>query len=83
MKEYPKKRLKTYIFVILGILIGFIIGTFLWDNPDYTTALIAVILGLTIGEVFVFRKWLKEENKIQPSVIVFSFGNVFCSFAIP
>ena len=65
MKGYLKRRLNIYLFVISGILIGFIIGTFLWDNPDYTTTLIAVIFGLTIGELFVFRKWLKEGNQNQ------------------
>lgn len=64
MKTYLKQRFKNYIFVILGVLIGFLISELLFDKPDYTTAFIGVLLGLTIGELFVFMKWLKEKKNI-------------------
>lgn len=62
MKSYLKQRYKDYIFIILGILIGFLISELLFSKPDYPTAIIAVLSGLTIGELFIFRKWLKERD---------------------
>lgn len=62
MVIYLKKRYKSYISVTFGVLIGFLISNFLFDTPDYATAIIAVLLGLTTGELFVFIKWLKEKS---------------------
>ena len=63
MKKYLTHRFKNYIFVIFGLIIGFIISALLLDTPDYTTAIIAVLFGLTIGELFVFMNWIKEGNQ--------------------
>jgi len=53
MKKYLNQRFKYYFFIMLGVLIGFIIRGFVSDKPDYTTGIIAVLLGLTVGEFFV------------------------------
>lgn len=63
MVMYLKKRYKSYISVTFGVLIGFLISNFLFDTPDYATATIAVLLGLTIGEIFTFIKWKKEQSQ--------------------
>lgn len=63
MKRYLKKRYKTYASIAFGLLIGFIVVTFLFDKPDYKSAIIAVLLGLIVGESFVFSRWSKEQRK--------------------
>jgi len=63
MKRYLKKRYKTYASIAFGLLIGFIVATFLFDKPDYKSAIIAVLLGLIVGESFVFSRWSKEQRK--------------------
>lgn len=49
--------------VALGLLIGFIIVTFLFDKPDYKSAIFAVLFGLIVGELFFFAKWSKEQKE--------------------
>ncbi|MCZ2260909.1 hypothetical protein, partial [Sporosarcina sp. G11-34] len=63
MKRYLKKRYKTYVSVVFGLLIGFIVVTFLFDKPDYKSAILAVSVGLIVGELFVFSKWSKDRTK--------------------
>jgi len=72
MKTYLKNSYKTYVNVAFGLLIGFIVVTFLFDKPDYKSAIIAVLIGAIVGELFVFSRWSKEQKKIfkQSSVIV-------------
>jgi uncharacterized membrane protein YqgA involved in biofilm formation len=63
MKRYLKKRFKTYVSVVFGLFIGFIVVTFLFEKPGYKSALFAVVFGLVVGELFVFLKWLKDQRK--------------------
>ena len=63
MKKYLKERYNTYGYVFLGLLIGFIVVTLLFDKPDYKSAIIAMALGLIIGELFVFFKWSKNRTR--------------------
>lgn len=63
MKKYLKKRYKTYGSAVIGLLIGFIVVTFLFDKPDYKSAMIAVLIGLMIGELIVFSRWSKDQKK--------------------
>ena len=62
MKRYLKKRYKTYVNITFGLLIGFIVVTFLFDKPDYKSAIIAILFGLIVGESFVFFRWFKAER---------------------
>lgn len=63
MKKYLKKRYKTYGSAVIGLLIGFIVVTFLFDKPDYKSAIIAVLIGLVIGELIVFSRWSKNQRE--------------------
>lgn len=63
MKKYLKNRYKTYRSVVIGLIIGFIVVTFLFDKPDYKSAMIAVLIGLMIGELIVFSRWLKDQRE--------------------
>ncbi|GIN99145.1 hypothetical protein J6TS1_50150 [Siminovitchia terrae] len=63
MKRYLKKRYKTYLRVAFGLLIGFIVVTFLFDKQDYKSAIFAVLFGLIVGELFVFSKGSKDQKK--------------------
>lgn len=63
MKKYLKKRYKTYGNVVFGLLIGCIVVTFLFDKLDYKSAIIAVLIGLIVGELFVFSRWSKDQKK--------------------
>lgn len=63
MMEYFKGRVKSYLFIIFWILIGFGIGGLVIENPDYKTGIIATSIGLIIGELSVFLTWMKNKNK--------------------
>lgn len=63
MKKYLKKRYKAYMSVALGLIIGFIVVTFLFNKPDYMFAIFAILFGLIVGELFVFAKWSKDQKK--------------------
>lgn len=63
MKRYLRKRYKTYVSIAFGLLIGFIVVTFLFDKPDYKSAIFAVSVGLIVGELYVFSKWSKDQKK--------------------
>ncbi len=63
MKNYLKQRYKTYVHVLFGLLIGFIVATLLFDKPDYKSAIFAMALGLIVGESIVFFKWSKNKRK--------------------
>ncbi|ARK32497.1 hypothetical protein [Halalkalibacter krulwichiae] len=60
--SYFKQRMKQYKTVSISLLIGFIIVTLLFDKPDYPKALLAIVIGLLIGEAFVYLKW-RRKNK--------------------
>lgn len=63
MKTYLKKRYKNYASVAIGLLIGFIVVTILVDKPDYKSAMIAILIGLALGELFVFARWMKVKKE--------------------
>lgn len=63
MMEYFKGRVKSYLSIIVGLLIGFIIAGLTIENPDYKTGIMATSIGLIIGELFVFLTWMKNKNK--------------------
>lgn len=59
MNEYFKERYKTYCYVIIGVILGFIMANFLFDNPDYTTAIIILVISLVVGELSYVYQWKK------------------------
>lgn len=63
MLEYFEKRIKNYIFIIFGLLIGFLVVGLTNEDPDYKAGIIAVSIGLLIGELLVFITWMKNRNK--------------------
>ncbi|WP_313234705.1 hypothetical protein [Sporosarcina ureae] len=54
--------MKSYIFVIVGLLIGFLIAGLAMESPDYKTGITVVSIGLLIGELLVFITWQKNKN---------------------
>lgn len=65
MREYFKGRVKSYIFLIIGLLIGFFIARITIETPDYKAGIIVVSIGLIIGELFIFITWVKNRNNSQ------------------
>ena len=60
--QYLKYRAKNFVFAILGLFIGFLIAQLVYDEPDFSNGIIAVAIGLVIGEVIAFLWWLGREN---------------------
>ncbi|WP_143560732.1 hypothetical protein [Sporosarcina sp. P19] len=54
--------MKSYIFVIVELLIGFLIAGLTMESPDYKTGITVVSIGLLIGELLVFITWQKNKN---------------------
>ena len=63
MKMYLKERYKTYISITFGLLIGFIVVTFLFDKPDYKSAVVAILFGLIIGELLFYSRWSIRQKR--------------------
>ncbi|ARK20914.1 hypothetical protein SporoP32a_04800 [Sporosarcina ureae] len=63
MRMYLKERYKSYISIAVGLLIGFIIVTFLFDQPDYTSGLVAILFGLIIGELLFYSRWSIRQKR--------------------
>lgn len=51
------------MFIIVGLLIGFSIGTPIIEEPDYIIGISCVGIGLVIGETFMYIKWSRQRNK--------------------
>ncbi|MCY8235455.1 hypothetical protein [Priestia endophytica] len=62
MKDYFSQRYKHYLFTLIGLLIGFGIGTLIIEEPDYITGISCVVIGLVIGESFMYIKWFRQKN---------------------
>ncbi|PIC72914.1 hypothetical protein CSV69_14980 [Sporosarcina sp. P26b] len=63
MKIYLKERYKSYISISIGLLIGFVVVTFLFDQPDYTSGLVAILFGLIIGELLFYSRWSIRQKR--------------------
>ncbi|ARJ39364.1 hypothetical protein SporoP8_11055 [Sporosarcina ureae] len=63
MKIYLKERYKTYMSIIFGLLIGFIVVTFSFGKPDYKSAVVAILFGLIIGELHFYSRWLIRQKR--------------------
>ncbi|MBM0065655.1 hypothetical protein [Alkalicoccobacillus gibsonii] len=63
MKNYFFVRRKTYLFVIVGVVLGFLLSKVLFATPDYETATLVLILGLIAGESSFFYQWRKTNAK--------------------
>lgn len=62
MKEYFRQRYKHYLFIIIGLLIGYGICELIMEEPDYISGIICVASGLMIGETFMYIKWFQQKN---------------------
>lgn len=62
MKAYFRQRVKQYIFPIIGVLIGSIIGSFIFEEPNYVAGITCAVIGLLMGETFVYIKWLQKKE---------------------
>ncbi|WP_153720733.1 hypothetical protein [Sporosarcina cascadiensis] len=60
MTEYFRKRIGSYLFIIIGLLIGFIVSGLTMQQPDYKSGILAVAIGLFIGESLMFLTWMKK-----------------------
>ncbi|ARF17823.1 hypothetical protein CSV61_07570 [Sporosarcina sp. P3] len=63
MKIYLKERYTSYISITFGLLIGFIIVTFLSDKPDYKAGVVAILIGLIIGELLFYLRWSIRQKR--------------------
>lgn len=63
MKKYLKQRFEAYKSVLIGLIFGFIVITFLFEKPDFKSAMIAIGIGLVFGELIVYPRWLRNQRK--------------------
>ncbi|ARF14060.1 hypothetical protein [Sporosarcina ureae] len=63
MRIYFKERYKSYISITFGLLIGFIVATFLFDRTDYKSGFGAILFGLIIGELLFYSRWSKRQKR--------------------
>ena len=62
MKDYFKQRYKHYLYIIIGLLIGYVISELVIDEPSYIAGSVCVVSGLVIGETFMYIKWSRQKN---------------------
>lgn len=62
MKGYFRQRYKHYLFIIIGVLIGYVISELVIDEPSYIVGIVCAVSGLVIGETFVYIKWFRQKN---------------------
>jgi hypothetical protein len=60
--KYLKYRMKNYVAIVVGLLMGFLIARLLFERPDYLTGFIAATIGFVIVEFVVFVRWLRRNN---------------------
>ena len=63
MRVYLKERYKSYISITFGLLLGFIVVTFLFDRTDYKSGVVAILLGLIIGELLFYSRWSIRQKR--------------------
>jgi len=63
MKRYIKQRLEAYKSIIVGLVFGFIVISYLFERPDFKSALLTIGIGLFFGEVIVYPRWLKSQKQ--------------------
>lgn len=63
MKRYLKQRFEAYKSVMIGLICGFIIITYLFERPDFKSVMIAIGIGLVFGELIVYPRWLRNHRK--------------------
>ncbi|MFP3846906.1 hypothetical protein [Priestia filamentosa] len=63
MKDYFRERYKHYLFTTIGLLIGYGISELIIEEPDYISGIICVLIGLVIGETFMYVKWFQQRKK--------------------
>lgn len=57
MASYLKSRIVSYLFILFEVGTGFAICEVSMENPNYSSACAVFIIGFTIGECFMIRKW--------------------------
>ncbi|MCY9332473.1 hypothetical protein MOF21_21615 [Bacillus haynesii] len=63
MANYLKSRVKSYIFILLGLGVGVLICEMSMENPDYLTGGILFLIGFVFGEYSMIKRWMKGKNK--------------------
>lgn len=63
MRIYLKERYTSYISIAFGLFIGFVVVTFLYDRTDYTSGVVAILIGLIIGELLFYLRWSKRQKR--------------------
>ncbi|KZE36413.1 hypothetical protein AV656_14835 [Bhargavaea cecembensis] len=53
---YLKSRIKHYVPVLLAMAAAFAVISMVVEKPDYSTALIAIGIGIMMGETFHYLK---------------------------
>jgi len=62
--QYLKLRVKNYVAIIIGLLIGFIISQVMGEDSGISTAIIVIGIGFVIGELFVFISWFRRKPQM-------------------
>jgi len=61
--EYLRGRVKNYIFMVIGLLIGFLLVSLIFQNPDYKFSISTLLVVFIIAELMHFNKWRKDNKE--------------------
>jgi len=61
--EYLRGRVKNYIFMVIGLLIGFLLVSLIFQNPDYKFSISTLLIVFIIAELMHFKKWRKDNKE--------------------
>lgn len=63
MKRILKQRLEAYKGLIIGLIFGFIVISYLFEPISFKSALIALGFALVVGELILYPRWRKQEAR--------------------
>lgn len=61
--EYLRERAKNYIFMVIGLLVGFLLVSLIFQNPDYKFSISMLLFIFIIAELVHFMKWRKRKKE--------------------
>lgn len=60
---YLRERAKNYIFMVIGLLVGFLLVSLIFQNPDYKFSISMLLFIFIIAELVHFIKWRKGKKE--------------------
>jgi hypothetical protein len=64
LMQYLILRVKNYVAIIIGLLIGFTISQVMGEDSGISTAIIVIGIGFVIGELFVHKRWFRRKPQV-------------------